>query len=138
MRTRLLRIAVLAFVLLAASVGVALAAGIGWGQSGDVPVHGDFDGNGTDDIAVFRSGQWYVKDQPPYPQIWGTSGDIPVPGDYDGNGTADIAVFRPSDGGWYVKGQPPFPQIWGASCDIPQPLPYAIRSLIPRPGCANG
>ena len=31
------------------------------GPGGDVPVPGDYDGNGTTDIAVFRNGQWYVK-----------------------------------------------------------------------------
>ena len=97
---------------------------------------GDYDGNGTTDIAVFRNGEWYVKGQPPFPQIWGQAGDVPVPGDYDGNGTTDIAVFR--NGEWYVKGQPPFPQIWGTSCDIPQPFPYALRTLIPHGGCAVG
>jgi hypothetical protein len=107
-----------------------------WGQAGDVPVPGDYDGNGTTDIAVFRNGEWYVKGQPPFPQIWGTSGDIPVPGDYDGDGTADIAVFR--NGEWYIKGQPPFPTIWGTSCDIPQPLPYALRNLIPHGSCPTG
>ena len=73
-----------------------------WGQAGDVPVPGDYDGNGTTDLAVFRNGEWYVKGQAL--QIWGQAGDVPVPGDYDGNGTTDIAVFR--NGVWYVKGQP--------------------------------
>ena len=59
------------------------------------------------DIAVFRNGHWYVKDQPPYPQIWGQAGDVPVPGDYDGDGDADIAVFR--DGHWYVQGPAALP-----------------------------
>ena len=40
---------------------------------------GDYDGNGTTDIAVFRNGEWYVQGQPPYPQIWGTNCDIPQP-----------------------------------------------------------
>ena len=43
----------------------------GLGPGGDVPVPGDYDGNGTTDIAVFRNGQWYVKGQRPIPQIWG-------------------------------------------------------------------
>ena len=97
---------------------------------------GDYDGNGTTDIAVFRNGEWYIQGHDPFLQIWGQAGDVPVPGDYDGNGTTDIAVFR--NGEWYVQGHAPFLQIWGTSCDIPQPLPYAIRTLIPHGGCSDG
>ena len=62
----------------------------------------DYDGDGDDDIAVFRNGHWYVQGQPPYPQIWGQAADVPVPADYDGDGDTDIAVFR--NGHWYVQG----------------------------------
>ncbi|HUQ64252.1 MAG TPA: lamin tail domain-containing protein [Acidimicrobiales bacterium] len=83
---------------------------------------GDFDGNGTTDIAVFRpaSGVWYVNGG--VTTGWGTSGDIPVPGDYDGNGTTDIAVFRPDNGVWYVNGG--ITTGWGTSGDIPVPGDY--------------
>ena len=42
---------------------------------------GDYDGNGTTDIAVFRpsEGVWYVRDQAPYLQSGATSCDIPLP-----------------------------------------------------------
>ena len=228
-----------------------------WGASGDLSVSADYDGDGSTDIAVFRNGQWYVKDSRPTRRSgarretspcpatttetetptspssetgsWyvqgqpattrrsgarretspcpptttetetptspssetgsGTSRASPLPADL-GPGrrrprprrlrrrrrrrhrrlqkralvrartslpsrrsgarqetspspvtttqaaTTDIAVFR--DGHWYVQGQPPYPQIWGGVCDIPQPLPYALRTLIPRPGCTDG
>ncbi|MEX2539648.1 MAG: hypothetical protein WD646_13450, partial [Actinomycetota bacterium] len=91
----------------------------------DVPVPGDYDGNGTTDIAVYRpsTGHWFIKGQPGI--RWGIPDDVPVPGDYDGNGTTDIAVFRPSNGTWYIKDQTATK--WGVSTDVPVPLPAAIH-----------
>jgi CHRD domain/FG-GAP-like repeat len=78
-----------------------------WGQAEDKPVMADFNGDGRDELAVFRpsNGVWYI-----YNQITGTNTirqfgiaeDIPVAADYDGDGKADIAVFRPSTGTWYI------------------------------------
>jgi len=64
----------------------------------------DFDGDGTNDIAVFRpsNGLWAVRGGGNY--YFGGSGDQPMPGDYDGDGTVDIAIFRPSNGLWAVRG----------------------------------
>jgi hypothetical protein len=81
-----------------------------WGDVGDIPVAGDFDGDGiSDDIAVFRplDREWYfdynhdgVTDDRMTP--WGDVGDIPVAGDFDGDGIFDdIAVFRSLDREWY-------------------------------------
>src|SRR5205085_782614 len=96
----------------------------GFGASGDRQVAGDYDGNGTADIAVFRpsSGVWYVRNGTTV--AFGASEDAPVPGDYDGNGTTDIAVFRPSTGTWFVRNG--ITVAFGASGDIPVPLPDAI------------
>ncbi|HZM76900.1 MAG TPA: VCBS repeat-containing protein [Candidatus Limnocylindrales bacterium] len=77
---------------------------VAFGQSGDKPLPGDFDGDRRTDQAVFRSGIWYLQLSTGGFQAvsFGLPGDKPVPGDYDGDGKTDIAVFRPSDTMWYI------------------------------------
>lgn len=93
-----------------------------WGQPGDVPVAGDYDGNGTTERAVWRpsTGEWWIPGQPTVQ--WGVSGDVPVPADYDGNGTIDIAVWRPWTHEWWIRGQATV--LWGDPGDVPVPADY--------------
>ncbi|HEY0404524.1 MAG TPA: VCBS repeat-containing protein, partial [Pyrinomonadaceae bacterium] len=79
---------------------------VNWGLGADRAVAGDYDGDGTTDIAVYRpsEGNWYIKKSSGGSIIrnWGESSDRPVPGDYDGDGKTDIAVWRPSEATWYI------------------------------------
>jgi len=64
---------------------------------------GDYNGDGTSDIAIFRpsSALWAVRNLGA--AYFGSRGDIPSSGDYDGDGTAEIAVFRPAEGLWGLR-----------------------------------
>jgi hypothetical protein len=93
-------------------------------------VPGDYDGDATTDLAVFRpsAGLWFLQPSGGGAQsstVWGIAGDIPVPGDYDGDGRTDIAVFRPSAGVWFLHAGSA--TVWGIDSDVPLPLPPAVR-----------
>jgi len=85
---------------------------------GDVPLLGNFDGDGKADLVIYRGGStwhgnWYVrKSSDSYSSatliatfgIW--DGDIPLLGDFDGDGKADLFIYRGGStwhGNWYVR-----------------------------------
>ena len=106
-----------------------------FGLATDTLVTGDFDGDGKNDIAVFRAnttGQptFYVLNSSNSTISYGSlgaAGDKPVVGDYDGDGKADFAVFRPSNGVWYILRSSNGSVLslqFGLSDDIPVPSDY--------------
>lgn len=84
---------------------------------------GDFDGDGTAEIAVFRpaTGLWAMRGLSRF--YFGLPGDIPVSGDYAGEGTAAAAIYRPSTALWAIRS---LTRVYtGIAGGIPVPGDYA-------------
>lgn len=73
----------------------------------DVPVPADYDGDGIDELAVYRPADstFHVYGQAGSVQV-GATGDVPVPVDYDGDGDIDPATYDIGTGIWHIAGQP--------------------------------
>jgi hypothetical protein len=82
-------------------------------QAGDLPVVGDWNGDGTTKVGVFRGGYWWMLDYTGTGTTFGVqfafggvAGDVPVVGDWNGDGHAKAGVFR--DGYlWVLDGADP-------------------------------
>lgn len=105
-----------------------------WGISSDTVLAGDYDGDGSDDMTVFRAsnGTFYIIQSSTFTmrlEQFGQNGDDPrIVGDYNGDGRDDLAVYRPgTQSMWFYKTSQSalFAAVeWGQTGDTPAPGDY--------------
>ncbi len=96
------------------TIGILIVIGASWGL---LSPPGDFNGDGTDDVAIFRpsSGLWAIRG---FSRIYyGTWNDEPVPGDYNGDGADEVGIYRATAGLWALRGVSRV--YFGSSGDLP-------------------
>jgi len=98
-----------------------------YGSTGDIPVTGDWNGDGIDTIGMYRNGVYYLRNSNTAGNAdimfaYGSTGDIPVTGDWDGDGIDTIGMYR--NGVYYLRnsntaGNADLMFAYGSTGDIP-------------------
>jgi hypothetical protein len=80
-----------------------------FGNPGDFPIMGDWDGDGVETPGMYRQSDGYVYLRNSNTQgiadirfFFGNPGDIPIAGDFDGDGFDTVSIYRPSEGRFYI------------------------------------
>jgi hypothetical protein len=81
-----------------------------FGNPGDDPFVGDFNGDGVDTVGLHRASTGFVYFRNSHTQgvadesfFYGDPGDVIMAADWDGDGDDTVAVYRPSAGRLYVN-----------------------------------
>jgi len=79
-----------------------------FGQTDEIGLIADMNGDGVADFVLYRSGVWHVdRSRTGYVtdvyNFGGLAGDIPLLGDVNGDGSIDLVIYR--SGTWYVSTQ---------------------------------
>ncbi len=85
------------------TTGTAIAAQ--WGINTDFPLCIDWNGDGIEELGIYRSGAWFFEDilgQNTLYVNYGLSSDIPVHGDWMNKGKTQIGIWRPNNGVWFT------------------------------------
>ncbi len=80
-----------------------------YGNPGDYPFMGDWDGDGVETPGLYRQSDGYVYLRNSNTQgiadikfFFGNPGDVPVAGDFNGNGFDTVSIYRPSNQTFYI------------------------------------
>jgi hypothetical protein len=109
------------------SLGNFADAVISYGIPGDLPITGDWDGDGIDTVGVYRNGVFYLRNSNTSGLAdlvvpFGVPGDVPIAGDWDGDGIDTVGVYR--NGVFFLRncdsaGPADLAFAYGAPGDIP-------------------
>ncbi len=90
------------------SAGV-LKASFYYGNPGDYPIYGDWNGDGVETPGLYRQSDGYVYLRNSNTQgiadikfFFGNPGDVPIAGDFNGDGFDTVSIYRPSNQTFYI------------------------------------
>jgi hypothetical protein len=77
-----------------------------FGNPGDYPLAGDWNGDGTNSVGIYRNGVFYLRNtnSTGFADIvvpFGSAGDQPIAGDWNGDGVDTIGIYR--NGTFYLR-----------------------------------
>ena len=97
-----------------------------FGTAGDLPITGDWDGDGKDSIGVFHAGVFQVTNdffETNGSSFFGFIGDLPLSGDWTGTGTRRLGLFHPSTAAMSLETRlgegPDINFTFGSASDLP-------------------
>jgi serine-aspartate repeat-containing protein C/D/E len=109
-----------------------------YGNAGDIPISGDWNGDGIDTIGIFRGGNWRMDvnadgrlNSRDRKTDFGQPGDYPIVGDWNGDGVDDIGVVRGNT--WIVDSNGD-----GELTEADQSFQYPVDGGTPITGDWNG
>lgn len=123
---------------------------VNFSSAGDIPIAGDWDGDGDDEIGVFRpnTGQFILRKTnssfcvfPICTTItlnFGQFGDLPVVGDWNGDGIDTVGVYRiiNGSGNWLLSNSP---NVSGTTPVVDVPVfAFGLPGQLPVVGDWNG
>jgi hypothetical protein len=70
-----------------------------YGIASDIPISGDWNGDGVDTVGIYRNGQFFLRNSNDTGNAdinfaFGAPGDLPIAGDWDGDGIDTIGLVR--------------------------------------------
>lgn len=113
-----------------------------FGLPGDIPISGDWNGDGRLKMGVYRNGSWFVDwngngiwdaTDAAHVLSFGLPGDLPIMGDWNGDGRLKIGVYR--NGYWFVDWNGN--GAWDAT-DAAHVLAFGLPGDLPVMGDWNG